>query len=505
LGGANFLPGSVARVNGNPIPTQYGHEEQLYATIPASYFAQAGTLTVDVFNAAPGGGASNTRTVTVSASNPVPVLNSMYPTEARAGSHDLELTANAAANTLAPSGAQVRVDGQLVPTVYGPESTLRFTLPASKLANTGSIRVEISNPGPGGGVSNHLLFNVVATGNAVPSISSVSPSSIARSNNGVRLRLNGSGFASGTAAYFDGVWVSKIVQNSTAMDIDLTPLLTNQAGTYSIRVQNGQPGGGSSAPVSFTITGNNPAPTVTSVSPSSLGEGTANYRVQVKGADFLRKTAVSATKGTTTTDLGFCSFQIQGECTVTLPASLLASAGTITLTFTNPAPGGGSATATVTVAGNPTPQLSNFTPYTLVKNGGDQTISAAGSGFSSGSFVFDVASSTPLSTSFVSSTKLTAVMPNALLGNVGVRSLRVETPGPGGGVTTTANVNVVAVPVLTSLSPSTVAAGSPDLTLTLNGTDLDQPSYYGIVKLNGAWHTPATRGASWTVVVPGSM
>ncbi|MFN7135076.1 MAG: IPT/TIG domain-containing protein, partial [Myxococcales bacterium] len=54
LGGANFLPGSVARVNGNPIPTQYGHEEQLYATIPASYFAQTGTLTVDVFNAAPG-------------------------------------------------------------------------------------------------------------------------------------------------------------------------------------------------------------------------------------------------------------------------------------------------------------------------------------------------------------------------------------------------------------------------------------------------------------------
>ncbi len=63
--GTNFINGSVVKWNGSNKATTYVSPTKLTASIPASDVASAGTAKVTVFNPAPGGGTSNTKTFTI--------------------------------------------------------------------------------------------------------------------------------------------------------------------------------------------------------------------------------------------------------------------------------------------------------------------------------------------------------------------------------------------------------------------------------------------------------
>jgi IPT/TIG domain-containing protein len=103
---------------------------------------------------------------------------------------------------------------------------------------------------------------------------------------------------------------------------------------------------------------------------------------------------------------------------------------------------------------------------------------------------------TALLTSFVNSSQLTAVVPAALLGSAGKGTVRVEiwdsienslvatsslVPFP-----VTSSPPATPVPSISAISPSTVPAGSPDVTLTIDGSNF---GHYG----HFAWST-----AFWT-------
>lgn len=57
--GIAFTPASVVQWNGVPRPTKFVNRYELYATIPASDIAQAGTVMLSVVNPGPDGGTSN--------------------------------------------------------------------------------------------------------------------------------------------------------------------------------------------------------------------------------------------------------------------------------------------------------------------------------------------------------------------------------------------------------------------------------------------------------------
>jgi len=63
--GTNFVNGSVVKWNGSNRATAYVSPTKLTASIPASDVASAGTAKVTAFNPAPGGGTSNTKTLTI--------------------------------------------------------------------------------------------------------------------------------------------------------------------------------------------------------------------------------------------------------------------------------------------------------------------------------------------------------------------------------------------------------------------------------------------------------
>jgi hypothetical protein len=84
-------------------------------------------------------------------------------------------------------------------------------------------------------------------------------------------------------------------------------------------------------------------------------------------------------------------------------------------------------------------------------------------------------SNTSLTTNFVNSTKLTAVIPAALLASPVNAQVLVETGDPGGAAPPSQSNSVdfsvtTPEPSISSISPTGAAAGSPDVTLTISGT-----------------------------------
>jgi 6-phosphogluconolactonase (cycloisomerase 2 family) len=74
-----FVPNSGIRWNGTDLPTTFD-SNYLYATIPASYIATAGTASITVFNPAPGGGISNPLSFNIETGGVGPVSMAVDPT-----------------------------------------------------------------------------------------------------------------------------------------------------------------------------------------------------------------------------------------------------------------------------------------------------------------------------------------------------------------------------------------------------------------------------------------
>src|SRR5581483_3587866 len=80
----------------------------------------------------------------------------------------------------------------------------------------------------------------------------------------------------------------------------------------------------------------NPAPTTTSLSPTSATAGAAGFTLTVNGTNFINASTVQWNGANLTT-----SYVSATKLTATVPAADVASQGTATVTVVNPAPGGG--------------------------------------------------------------------------------------------------------------------------------------------------------------------
>jgi hypothetical protein len=102
--GSGFVNGAVVRWNGSDRATTFASATQLTAAIPATDMATAGTANVTVFNPAPGGGASNAQTFTVTQSGGPPAgLVAAYGFNAGSGTAAADASGNGNGGTL--SGA----------------------------------------------------------------------------------------------------------------------------------------------------------------------------------------------------------------------------------------------------------------------------------------------------------------------------------------------------------------------------------------------------------------
>jgi sugar lactone lactonase YvrE len=134
------------------------------------------------------------------------------------------------------------------------------------------------------------------------------------------------------------------------------------------------------------------------------------------------------------------------------------------------------------------PVLASLSPSSATVGGAAFTLTVNGSGFVSGSAA--QWNGAALTTTFVSATQLTAVVPASYLASARTVQIAVVNPAgsPSNALPFTINAPQInqPVPVLTSLTPSSAAAGGPAFSLTVNGSNFVSSS---LVVWNGAFRT----------------
>ena len=112
----------------------------------------------------------------------------------------------------------------------------------------------VTNPAPGGGASNPVNFTV---GNAVLTITSLSPTSATAGAASQTLIINGTNFLSTSTVTYNAVAHTPTYVSSTELEITLSAsdLWAGKAGSYPVIVANPAPGGASN-PVNFIVNSN---------------------------------------------------------------------------------------------------------------------------------------------------------------------------------------------------------------------------------------------------------
>ena len=239
----------------------------------------------------------------------------------------------------------------------------------------------------------------------------------------------------------------------------------------------------------------NATPALTSLNPAQVTINSPATAISLSGNGYVGGSTVTL-DGTSIAATYVSATQLQ----VIASAAVLSSVGTHTFVVSNPIPGGGvSAGASLTVA-YPPPTVTSLSPSAMLVGAAGFTLTVTGSGFQPVSTVQWNANS--LSTTFVSGSTLTAVVPASVLTVVGNATVTVTTPTPGGGsASATFAVNNPA-PVLSSISPNSANQGSSSLMITAAGSSFQSNS---TIHWNGsALATTYVSATQLTATVPAS-
>jgi uncharacterized protein (TIGR03437 family) len=184
-----------------------------------------------------------------------------------------------------------------------------------------------------------------------------------------------------------------------------------------------------------------------------------------------------------------------------VPASILASPQRLLIGVVNPGGAVSNAYGPPFIIYPPGVTIASLNPITVAAGYPfpSLTLSVNGSGFQSGAIVQWNGFALP--TNFVSSTRLTASVPAALLASAGAGTVTVLV---GGIVSNSANFTIGPPdPVVTSLNPSSATAGSAGFTLTISGTGFLPGA---TVQINGSvLATTFVNAEQVTALVPASI
>ncbi len=251
---------------------------------------------------------------------------------------------------------------------------------------------------------------------------------------------------------------------------------------------------GATAAVSLLLTPHNLVPTLTSIAPTQATSGAAAFTLSATGSGFVSGAKVRWNGVDLTT-----TFVSATQLTASVPAANVASAGTASVVVFNPAPGGGTSAAQTFTINNPVPTLASLSPSSATSLGSAFTLTVNGTNFRSGSVVrWNGAART---TTFVSTTQLTASIPATDIQTAGTATVTVFNASPGGGVSGNATFTITnPVPTTSALSPSSATSLGAAFTLVVTGTGFRSTS---VVNWNGApLGTTFVSTTSLTAAVP---
>jgi 6-phosphogluconolactonase len=215
-----------------------------------------------LFTGCGGGAAESSDPPPPNGSQTTPTISSISPDSSAAGGAGFTLTVS---GTNFVAASVVMFNGSAAVTTFVSATQLTAAIPAASIALHGNVAVTVTNPAPGGGVSNAIDFAITSAGgssgpNPVPTISVIYPSCgpageefVDGSDN--LLTVVGNGFVANSVVLWNGSdrptsgngSINGLVAQISAGDIAT-------AGTSTVTVFNPAPGGGKSNSVTYTAT-----------------------------------------------------------------------------------------------------------------------------------------------------------------------------------------------------------------------------------------------------------
>ncbi|MFN8535369.1 MAG: hypothetical protein U0556_17665 [Dehalococcoidia bacterium] len=532
--GTGFVPDSTVRWNGDDRQTYYGSATELVAAISADDINSAGSASITVVNAPPGGGVSNALTLTINPQpptatataspsatrtptvgpNPAPVINGLVPPDAAAGSDDLFLTVNGSGFMSGAVGSVVHWNGSPRSTFFKDSGQVLAAISQADLANAGSASVTVVNPAPGGGTSNAISFAIVSPtptatatstpANPVPALLSLSPSSAAAGSPSFFLTVQGMNFLpgpNGSQLFWNGQPRTTFVNGANLLAAAIPASDVATAGTAAVTVRNPAPGGGTSNALTFSIDAatptptstatvtpsptstptTNPAPLLSSIVPPTTTVGSNALLLTLGGGNFITSSTVLV-NGTPRLTV----FQSAAQLLAALPTSDLAAASVLTVAVQNPTPGGGiSASLPFTIVAAPvtptptpqptlTPLIALLSPAEVVAGAQTFVLDVDGINFLPGAVVQWNGSA--LLSVFVDDGHLRAIVDSSRIAAVGVVSVTVLNPN--GRLSDVQPFTIKAPtppsgPAITALDPGGARPGGPSFILSIDGKNFE--------------------------------
>ncbi len=357
----------------------------------------------------------------------------------------------------------------------------------------------------------------VSGANPIPVLSSIDPTNRLNGSGAFMLRAIGDKFAPNSVIRLDNVSQPTNFESATELTASVPASVLETAGmAKSILVSVFTPpstsggGGGSSLNIlTFTVIGNNPDPTITSIEPTEKREGEAAFLLAVNGTGFINGASVVRYDGTPRPT----TFINPNRLMAAIAAEDLIGPGTVNITVFNPAPMGGESNPLPFIIrpgqADP-PVLTSISPNSISAGSAAFSLVATGSKFTSSSKVHwnGAGGNVDLVTAFGSETQLTAQVPANLVASQGTAQVTVITPPPGGGTSGAVTFTIGPpgnnpVPALTSLNPPVVGVSHPAINLIINGTGFTGASQ---AQINGT-NRPTTSVSSTklSVAIPAGV
>jgi hypothetical protein len=428
----------------------------------------------------------------------VPTITAINPTAIVAGSPDTVLAV--AADPITTSSAIV-FEGITLPTTLGTASfpvqvaagtsgtttvfqtrpALTATIKAQTLAVPHAASVFVRTTGPGGSTSSSTSAFMIGSAAPVLTRFGVLPTPLLAGNAGFTTTITGSGFLPGVVVTVNGIARPTVRQDATTVSVTIPPDDLANGGFVKVAAVNPSPTVGPSNPLDLAVL--NPAPGVLAISPTTtevkLEPNSPPLTLNVTGFNFRTGAAILVGGIEVPTTFGSSSSLLG-----VVPASALQIGGVFPVSVRNPQPAVAESEAIPLTVNNLLPLLSSLDAGTLTYDVTRPTESFLapvifhGSNFGPNS-IYEVLAPCA-GTTFGGSGGVAVSSHEAIVGITiacaGVYQVRVRTPQPGGGVSEILSFNVATAspqgaPIITTLTPSVLPAGSATFTMTVSGSN----------------------------------
>ena len=418
------------------------------------------------------------------AQNSTPAITSVTPGAIDAGGPDVTLTVTVSAFV---SGAVVKWSGTPLETTYVNDNTLSARVPTNLIAICGKYLLTVNAQS-----TDSNSFPIIVK----PVLKALSPNNLPAGSGGATVTATGLGFSSNVSLILVASGSQRNIPTTYGGPTALSGFVpaSDLNGIYPVSLFVTDPTTGAESqklPMTLTVA------SVGAILPTNIQAGIiactlpspSCFTLQVFGANFVPGVQV-LWNGTP-----LATSYIDGNrVTATVPAALVHDPGDIGIQVKNPGTAASNSIKLVVGADPYGTTIFSLSPSSVLAGGPSFTLTVTGERFAQASTVLWVR--TPLKTTFVSSSQLTATVPVELLATEGVSQISVSNPGSSNSVSFPI---LAATPSISSISPTSAVAGGPAFTLTVNGSGFIPASI--VTGLPGAPTTYVSR-SQLTVSVP---